>query len=338
MDLNRELYVLLQQRQQVCLSGLGCFTVVEQSAQVHPVNHTFTPPQSFLEFESNVEVDNVFIKHISDVFQLSEEQAANALDAFVTKVLENIEQNGSHTFEGLGTLIKSKDGNFLFECREDVVLKPALYGLQEFSSEAIKRQAAAASGKPEHTLKKSHKKSIAIAILLLFMVAFGATFFLFPQHVQPHLIHIKNSFISVKDGFLKASEKPDKFDSGEAKSAAGDARTIEEPLVDYVEEPLDDTISEDIEADLVFDGDDAAKEKPVEKKYYIVAGSFHNKDNAIGLVDQLKAEGFNDARMHDNKKRGFYIVSIVGFNASEDAQRELRKLVNEGYRDAWIMK
>ena len=71
--------------------------------------------------------------------------------------------------------------------------------------------------------------------------------------------------------------------------------------------------------------------------YYIIAGSFNNEKNALNLVAQLKANGF-DAMIADTNKYGMFRVAFKGFKNEADASQELVTIKNRHNQEAWLLK
>ncbi len=63
--------------------------------------------------------------------------------------------------------------------------------------------------------------------------------------------------------------------------------------------------------------------KELEKRFYIIAGSFHEDGNVSAMVKTLEKEGYSPETIEF--KNGYMLVSIGGFNSF----REARKAFNE---------
>jgi len=81
---------------------------------------------------------------------------------------------------------------------------------------------------------------------------------------------------------------------------------------------------------------DEIVETSAKKKYHLITGSFTIKENAVKFCAKLKSQGF-EASMF-GPKGGFYFVSLVSFSSRDKATESLPKALNEGYKDAWVMK
>ncbi len=71
------------------------------------------------------------------------------------------------------------------------------------------------------------------------------------------------------------------------------------------------------------------------KKYYIVAGSFKNKQNAVNFHRKLLNQGYDSEMI--GERDGMHAVSYDSFQNKSRAQRELQRLRNEEGLTAWLL-
>ena len=71
------------------------------------------------------------------------------------------------------------------------------------------------------------------------------------------------------------------------------------------------------------------------KKYYIVAGSFKKRENAVNFRQELQDQGYNSEMI--GERNGMHAVSYASFNNKSQAQRELQRLRNEEGVQAWLL-
>ena len=72
-----------------------------------------------------------------------------------------------------------------------------------------------------------------------------------------------------------------------------------------------------------------------DKKYYIVAGSFKKRENAVNFRQELQNQGYNSEMI--GERNGMHAVSYASFNNKNQAQRELQRLRNEEGVQAWLL-
>lgn len=71
--------------------------------------------------------------------------------------------------------------------------------------------------------------------------------------------------------------------------------------------------------------------------YYIVVGSFNNKENALKFKNSNLIKGYNKTQMIQNSVSKTYYIYTVRFDKQADAEAELSKFKTE-YNDAWVLK
>jgi nucleoid DNA-binding protein len=71
------------------------------------------------------------------------------------------------------------------------------------------------------------------------------------------------------------------------------------------------------------------------KKYYVVAGSFKNKQNAVNFHKKLLNQGYDSEMI--GERDGMHAVSYASFQSKNRAQRELQRLRNDEGVQAWLL-
>jgi hypothetical protein len=71
--------------------------------------------------------------------------------------------------------------------------------------------------------------------------------------------------------------------------------------------------------------------------YYIVIGSFNNKENANKFKNANLIKGYNKTQIIQNAQTKTYYVLANRFDKQMDAETELVKFKME-YKDAWVLK
>ncbi len=81
---------------------------------------------------------------------------------------------------------------------------------------------------------------------------------------------------------------------------------------------------------------DQPGDQPQENRYFIIAGSFQNLQNATELMNELSAMGFHAEIIFTENR--LYRVSVKSFSERDQAIRELPKIRTESGMDgAWVM-
>lgn len=77
------------------------------------------------------------------------------------------------------------------------------------------------------------------------------------------------------------------------------------------------------------------KPEVIQKKYYIIAGSFKNEKYAVSYLNKLKSEGFNAEKLA--KRNGMHAVSYNSFTDKRKAIAEYKFIAQEKGLQAWIL-
>ena len=74
---------------------------------------------------------------------------------------------------------------------------------------------------------------------------------------------------------------------------------------------------------------------PISKKYFIIAGSFNEIENANSLINILFSKGY-DSEIIGQNKFGMYRVCYSGFNSLAEARKQLAVIKRDEDEAAWI--
>ena len=76
---------------------------------------------------------------------------------------------------------------------------------------------------------------------------------------------------------------------------------------------------------------------PVVEHYFVIIGSFRNKDNALRYQEIIAEKGFTSVLLRN--EAGFYRVSVMGTDDIEDARSEIYRIRDkfEEHRDTWLL-
>mgnify|MGYP006295187905 FL=1 len=78
-----------------------------------------------------------------------------------------------------------------------------------------------------------------------------------------------------------------------------------------------------------------AKDVSGSKKYYIVAGSFKKRQNALNFQQNLLNKGYNAEII--GERDGMHAVSYASFKSKSKAEQELKKMRSEKGVQAWLL-
>jgi len=79
------------------------------------------------------------------------------------------------------------------------------------------------------------------------------------------------------------------------------------------------------------------EQAPTELDYFVIIGSFRNKDNALNYQEEIAKKGFTSELLKNDA--GFYRVSVKATDDIAEARTEIRK-IRMGYpehNDTWLL-
>lgn len=354
MNIEKDIIYLLTIQDKVVLAGFGYFSTEQVPAEIHPVHHTFGAPSKKVLFTPDAgNFDSSLVNYLCTAYNTPKAETINIVNNFVSEIMSNIEKAGRHLFEGFGVLSKNDDGSYNFELNSDVNLSAEAFGMENFSSPAIKRE------KPEPTpsAPKKKKSKAWLVILILFVIIAGAavaSWFVFPDYAKKAVYYAESQYYSIKEKVFPKGTKSESKDelkdkkvSNEKKSKKKDVKNIFEKAVNEVVDTLDKALKKDTLQE-------NTKELPAKnnppitpntntppqtgsKMYYIVAGSFKSMENGQKYVNDLKNKGYPNALMLDNPQNGFYTVAYSAYADKQTADQELKRINDKEQKGSWII-
>jgi hypothetical protein len=130
MDILLYLAELLQTHKEVGLPELGTFFKKKSPGRYDAELHSFLPPSYVLLFKQEVTEEALLSEYISKEHRISLDAAHHYRDQFISKLKQELEQNGEADLSSLGKLHKSADG-IQFEADPKAKLGFDFYGLPQ---------------------------------------------------------------------------------------------------------------------------------------------------------------------------------------------------------------
>lgn len=321
--------------------------------------------------------DGLLANHIAKAENLTFKQAGKIVDEFVESCLEDLQNNHVVVFENIGMLHYDNNQHLVFEQDTNVNYHPEAFGMSDFVSPVIKRatdedklkgmifphrknlsKPADRKGR-KAAAKKRNTGIIAVisASVLLLFLGWGiinhnqiSTYWenqaSFLQFITSGSHQNKTGPVavelSVRPVTKKAEKKaPDKIvEKNEPTTTETASNTQKESIVANTEnvatketvpagQPHSTTVADHTKNIIAV--------KSNAKLYYIIAGSFSKKENAVNLVENLKRQGFG-AVMAGTSKSGMYRVAYMTVEGRSAAGKKLLAVRSEGNGDAWILR
>jgi nucleoid DNA-binding protein len=350
LEAGRFIKDLLYQADAVRIPGLGTFISTYQNARTDISGKKISPPaKSFLFDDSKKEEDELMWSWISEQEGISEGEAKMMVADFVSDINHELHEGREVIIEGLGTFYRDVTGktefhftvenNFNAESigfvdielpdsshdtfsihREPIIhhdaeAKTALHVQAEVPVPHPEPIHSTISQPPVH-IKKSHKR-IWISLIMMLIVTI-LVYLAYQQRMRiGELTH--NWFTKGGANLTDTLNKKQKADTGIDRNLAEQAK---------MKKALD---VQNIDSTKVF-----IPYGSRQMKYYIVAASFTNYDNALKLKEELKGKGFDSEIITVTHK--YYKVTMGSYTDKQQALVELEKLKTIAQNNAlWLL-
>lgn len=311
MQIEKHISDLLYRYQCVTVPGFGAFLTEIVSAQITENESSFFPPKKVVSFNANVKNnDGLLANHVALQEKISYDLAVIKIETVVTEWLYLLENRNRLPLKNIGEISVNNEMNWVFEPANTVNYLTDSFGFSGFVSpkitrEVLKQQVEVLEEKapivftPERKRDYSYLKYAAIFTVMLGVGGFGYKTYYDEQ------IEIKTLAIQKK---------------------------VQEKVQQQIQEATF-VISAPVEAV------ELSIATPIEEKmpYHLVAGAFRSEENANKAISELKAAGFENAKMLPMNKYNLYPVVYASFKTLNQAQKERRAIQKSHNAEAWLL-
>ncbi|MFO8029281.1 MAG: outer membrane beta-barrel protein [Cyclonatronaceae bacterium] len=81
---------------------------------------------------------------------------------------------------------------------------------------------------------------------------------------------------------------------------------------------------------------DVRRPEPTDEQFYVVASVFRNRDNAERALRRVVNDGFDQASIQQDTRRNYYLVAYSGHPTREQALQEMRRIRDDINPDSWV--
>jgi len=314
----------------VSINGLGTFCVKKLPAQMK--DDIVYPPQNIIEFEYAKEVAGFdFITKLSKWEQIRMDKALDEISKWIALLEEGLEHNKSIFYDNLGTFLKEDTGRIVFQSVinpqlniENEGLEPVIVPIKS-EEEPIQKTEIPIKDKRLLLVEKTKKRdkfwflfTILLAMLTLGILFFKTTIY---EYYQTILLKITETAV------VNDKEIEEVVYNNETTETETDAKFI----------------SEEFSKEVVITEMDEKKNVLLEKneiyvpyqvgKYYVIAGSFLQEEDALRHIKQKKLEKYQAkliVQPHNSRVR----VCIGVFDNERDAEIFIHQ-IDKNY---WVLK
>ena len=311
MQIEKHISDLLYRYQCVTVPGFGAFLTETVSAHVTGSASSFFPPKKVVSFNANVKNnDGLLANHVALQEKMSYELAVIKIGDVVNEWTYLLQNRNRVVLKNIGEISVNNEMNWVFEPANTLNYLTDSFGLTPFVSpeitrEVLKQEVAALEEKapiiftPERKRDYSYLKYAAIFVVMLGAGGFGYKTY-YDQQIETKTLAVQ--------------------------------KNVQEKVQQQIQEATF-VISAPVEAV------ELSVAAPVEEKmpYHLVAGAYRSEVNANKAIAELKAAGFENAKMLPMNKHNLYPVVYGSFKNLNEAQTERKNIQKSHNAEAWLL-
>lgn len=311
MQIEKHISDLLYRYQCVTVPGFGAFLTETVSAHVTGSASSFFPPKKVVSFNANVKNnDGLLANHVALQEKMSYELAVIKIGDVVNEWTYLLQNHNRVVLKNIGEISVNNEMNWVFEPANTVNYLTDSFGLTPFVSpeitrEVLKQEVEALEEKapiiftPERKRDYSYLKYAAVFVVMLGASGFGYKTY-YDQQIETKTLAVQ--------------------------------KNVQEKVQQQIQQATF-VISAPVEAV------ELSVAAPVEEKmpYHLVAGAYRSEENANKAIAELKAAGFENAKMLPMNKHNLYPVVYGSFKNLNEAQTERKNIQKSHNAEAWLL-
>ena len=311
MQIEKHISDLLYRYQCVTVPGFGAFLTETVSAHVTGSASSFFPPKKVVSFNANVKNnDGLLANHVALQEKMSYELAVTKIGDVVNEWTYLLQNRNRVVLKNIGEISVNNEMNWVFEPANTINYLTDSFGLTPFVSpeitrEILKQEVEALEEKapiiftPERKKDYSYLKYAAIFVVMLGAGGFGYKTY-YDQQIETKTLAVQ--------------------------------KNVQEKVQQQIQQATF-VINAPVEAV------ELSVAAPVEEKmpYHLVAGAYRSEENANKAIAELKAAGFENAKMLSMNKHNLYPVVYGSFKNLNEAQTERKNIQKSHNAEAWLL-
>lgn len=311
MQIEKHISDLLYRYQCVTVPGFGAFLTETVSAHVTGSASSFFPPKKVVSFNANVKNnDGLLVNHVALQEKMSYELAVIKIGDVVNEWTYLLQNRNRVVLKNIGEISVNNEMNWVFEPANTVNYLTDSFGLTPFVSpeitrEVLKQEVEALEEKapiiftPERKRDYSYLKYAAVFVMMLGAGGLGYKTY-YDQQIETKTLAVQ--------------------------------KNVQEKVQQQIQEATF-VISAPVEAV------ELSVAAPIEEKmpYHLVAGAYRSEENANKAIAELKAAGFENAKVLPMNKHNLYPVVYGSFKNLNEAQTKRKNIQKSHNAEAWLL-
>lgn len=311
MQIEKHISDLLYRYQCVTVPGFGAFLTETVSAHVTGSASSFFPPKKVVSFNANVKNnDGLLANHVALQEKMSYELAVIKIGDVVNEWTYLLQNRNRVVLKNIGEISVNNEMNWVFEPANTINYLTDSFGLTPFVSpeitrEVLKQEVEALEEKapiiftPERKRDYSYLKYAAVFVMMLGAGGLGYKTY-YDQQIETKTLAVQ--------------------------------KNVQEKVQQQIQEATF-VISAPVEAV------ELSVAAPIEEKmpYHLVAGAYRSEENANKAIAELKAAGFENAKVLPMNKHNLYPVVYGSFKNLNEAQTKRKNIQKSHNAEAWLL-
>lgn len=311
MLIEKHISDLLYRYQCVTVPGFGAFLTETVSAHVTGSASSFFPPKKLVSFNANVKNnDGLLANHVALQEKMSYELAVIKIGDVVNEWIYLLQNRNRVVLKNIGEISVNNEMNWVFEPANAVNYLTDSFGLTPFVSpeitrEVLKKEVETLEEKAPIVFTPERRKDYSyLKYAAAFAVMLGVGTYAY-MDFQNKLVASKTLAVrkNVQEKVQQQIQQATFLISVPEQTVALSMTTI------------------------------AEEETP----YHLVASAYRSEVNAQKAISELKAAGFDNAKMLPINKSNLYPVVYASFKTLDEAQTERKNIQKSHNAEAWLL-
>jgi cell division septation protein DedD len=338
---------LLFEQDCVVIPSFGGFVTNFSGSQIDKSTKFIFPPNKWLAFNELLKHDDGLLSnYIAQKENISRENASEVIKIFVTDTKDTLKSLGKFSFSNLGNFTLTNNNNLLFQPKNSLNFLNDSFGLSPITLPLINDSLVAELVIPENKPSFENRKIVvedreevfaevveneseeeevyfrkrSRVIPILSFVAGIGLLGMGIYLLDNKSIANQSSFFPWANSSIKSSEKVKVLNKSLPEIAAV-PKIISEKSTEIKKE--EDNFNSTVNT--------------IDKKYFVIVGSFGSEKNAKNLVSQLKKQGFSDAQiLLPNSGEKLIKVSSSSFQTESNANEDSKEVGQKLNQTTWV--
>ena len=311
MQIEKHISDLLYRYQCVTVPGFGAFLTETVSAHVTGSASSFFPPKKVVSFNVNVKNnDGLLANHVALQEKMSYELAVIKIGDVVNEWTYLLQKRNHVVLKNIGEISVNNEMNWVFEPANAVNYLTDSFGLTPFVSpeitrEVLKKEVETLEEKAPIVFTPERRKDYSyLKYAAAFAVMLGVGTYAY-MDFQNKLVVSKT--IAVR-------------------------KNVQEKVQQQIQEATFFINAPKQSSELI-------KKTVIEEQmpYHLVASAYRSEENAQKAISELKAAGFDNAKMLPINKSNLYPVVYASFKTLDEAQTERKNIQKSHNAEAWLL-